>query len=113
LVEDTYTSDEIAEMLAGLQAVVRGEVETELLNMAHTNALLLRQLFNQAEKWHLKLQADISELENRDLLEAVKEFENKQFSMREVGTPFSPKHKKLEPLNEGGGAALLQLVSYS
>ena len=52
-------------MLDGLCAVVRGEVESELINAAHTNVLLLRQVFSQAEKWHLKLEADISELENR------------------------------------------------
>ena len=63
--EDTFTIDEVEEMLDGLLAVVRGEVESELINTAHTNVLLLRQVFIQAEKWHLKLQADISELENR------------------------------------------------
>ena len=52
-------------MLDGLCAVVRGDVESELINAAHTNVLLLRQVFSQAEKWHLKLEADISELENR------------------------------------------------
>ena len=65
LVEDTFTVDEVEEMLDGLLTVVRGEVEGELINTAHTNVLLLRQVFQQAEKWHLKLQADISELENR------------------------------------------------
>ena len=65
LVEETFTVDEVREMLDGLQAVVRGEVETELINTAHTNVLLLRQLFSQAEKFYLRLQADISELENR------------------------------------------------
>ena len=63
--EDTFTCDEVTEMLEGLLSVVRGEVESELINTAHTNVLLLRQVFQQAEKWHLKLQADISELENR------------------------------------------------
>jgi leucine zipper transcription factor-like protein 1 len=52
-------------MLDGLLAVIRSEVESELLNSSHTNILLLRQLFQQAEKWHLKQSADISELENR------------------------------------------------
>ena len=65
LIEDTFTIDEVTEMLDGLLSVVRGEVETELINTSHTNVLLLRQLFQQSEKWHLKLQADISELENR------------------------------------------------
>ncbi|KAG9347738.1 hypothetical protein JZ751_003752, partial [Albula glossodonta] len=79
LVEETFTVDEVTEMLEGLQAVVRGEVETELINTAHTNVLLLRQLFSQAEKFYLKLQTDISELENRELLEQVAEFEKAEF----------------------------------
>uniref|UniRef100_A0AAZ3S039 Leucine zipper transcription factor-like protein 1 n=1 Tax=Oncorhynchus tshawytscha TaxID=74940 RepID=A0AAZ3S039_ONCTS len=37
----------------------------QLVNTAHTNMLLLRQLFSQAEKFYLRLQTDISELENR------------------------------------------------
>lgn len=57
--------DEVTDMLDGLQVVVRGEVEMELINTAHTNVLLLRQLFSQAEKFYLKLQTDISELESR------------------------------------------------
>lgn len=61
--------DEVSEMLDGLQVVVRGEVDTELLNMAHTNVLLLRQLFSQAEKYYLRLQSDISELENRSVIQ--------------------------------------------
>ena len=63
--DDTYTLDEVTDMLDELHAVVKGELESELMNSSHTNVLLLRQLFSQAEKWHLKLQADISELENR------------------------------------------------
>ena len=65
LVEETFTVDEVSEVLNGLQAVVHSEVESELINTAYTNVLLLRQLFSQAEKWYLKLQTDISELENR------------------------------------------------
>ncbi|XP_076146821.1 leucine zipper transcription factor-like protein 1 [Alosa pseudoharengus] len=103
LVEDTFTVDEVTEMLDGLQMVVRGEVDTELLNMAHTNVLLLRQLFSQAEKFYLRLQSDISELENRDLLEEVAEFEKADFKSgsKEINRP------KLAPLNEGGVSELL------
>ena len=63
--DDTFTVDEVVEMLNGLLSVVRGEVESELINTAHTNVLMMQQVFMQAEKWHLKLQADISALENR------------------------------------------------
>lgn len=63
--ETTYTIDEVKDMLNNLLISVQGELEAELINSAHTNVLLLRQMFMQAEKWHLKLSADISELENR------------------------------------------------
>ncbi|XP_055737034.1 leucine zipper transcription factor-like protein 1 isoform X2 [Salvelinus fontinalis] len=106
LVEETFTVDEVRDMLDGLQLVVRGEVETELINTAHTNVLLLRQLFSQAEKFYLRLQTDISELENRELLEQVAEFENTEFKTpnktnQEISKP------KLAPLNEGGVSELL------
>ncbi|XP_068604149.1 leucine zipper transcription factor-like protein 1 [Brachionichthys hirsutus] len=106
LVEDTFTVDEVKEMLDGLQVVVRGEVEMELINTAHTNVLLLRQLFSQAEKYYLRLQSDISELENRELLEQVAEFENTDFkradrTLQETSKP------KLAPLNDGGVSELL------
>ncbi|XP_056155638.1 leucine zipper transcription factor-like protein 1 isoform X2 [Lampris incognitus] len=106
LVEETYTVDEVKEMLDGLQAVVRGEMEIELINTAHTNVLLLRQLFSQAEKFYLRLQSDISELENRELLEQVAEFEKTDFKtsnkvVQEISKP------KLAPLNEGGVSELL------
>ena len=43
-----------------LNQVVRADVESEFLDSNHTNCLLLRQLFKQAEKWHLKLNIDTS-----------------------------------------------------
>ncbi|ELT99246.1 hypothetical protein CAPTEDRAFT_2656 [Capitella teleta] len=106
LTDNTYTIDEVEEMLDGLLAVVHGEVETEFINTAHTNILLLRQLFQQAEKWHLKLNADVSELENRELLEKIAEFEEMEFSGARKSDGFSG---RLEPMNESGGAALLNI----
>ncbi|KAK7092935.1 leucine zipper transcription factor-like protein 1 [Littorina saxatilis] len=107
LTDETFTIDEVTEMLDGLLTVVRSEVESELINTAHTNVLMMRQMFQQAEKWHLKLQADISELENRELLEQIKEFEEREFSGAKRDTEFVP--KKLEPVNETGGTALLHM----
>ncbi|XP_061569316.1 leucine zipper transcription factor-like protein 1 [Cololabis saira] len=106
LVEETYTVDEVKEMLDGLQMVVRGEVEMELINTAHTNVLLLRQLFSQAEKFYLRLQSDISELENRELLEQVAEFEKTDFKTLNKTNQEASK-PKLAPLNEGGVSTLL------
>ena len=62
------------EILEGLLAAVHGEMESELLNSSHSSVLLLLQLLNQAEKWHLKLNCDVSSLENRFVfLPSVKE----------------------------------------
>ncbi|KAM4543416.1 leucine zipper transcription factor-like protein 1 isoform 2-T2 [Fundulus diaphanus] len=106
LVEETFTVDEVREMLDGLQMVVRGEVEMELINTAHTNVLLLRQLFSQAEKFYLRLQSDVSELENRELLEQVAEFEKTDFTSANKMNQETSK-PKLAPLNEGGVSELL------
>ncbi|KAM9332274.1 leucine zipper transcription factor-like protein 1 isoform 1-T2 [Pholidichthys leucotaenia] len=106
LVEETFTVDEVREMLDGLQVVVRGEVEMELINTAHTNVLLLRQLFSQAEKFYLRLQSDISELENRELLGQVAEFEKTDFKTTDKINQETSK-PKLAPLNESGVSELL------
>ncbi|XP_078487381.1 leucine zipper transcription factor-like protein 1 [Ciona intestinalis] len=94
-------------MLDGLLSVVRGEMEAELLNASHTSVLQLRQILSQAEKWHLKLCSDISELENRELLEQIADFEEQELSLS-GSSDFKPL-PKLEPLNESGGVALLQM----
>ncbi|KAM5291948.1 leucine zipper transcription factor-like protein 1 [Ctenodactylus gundi] len=107
LVEETFTVDEVSEVLRGLQAVVHSEVESELIHTAHTNVLLLRQLFSQAEKWYLKLQTDISELENRELLEQVAEFEKAEFTSSNKKPMIDVIKPKLVPLNEGGTTELL------
>ncbi|XP_053322078.1 leucine zipper transcription factor-like protein 1 [Spea bombifrons] len=106
LVEETFTVDEVSDMLHGLQAVVHSEMELELINTAHTNVLLLRQLFTQAEKWYLKLQTDISELENRELLQQVAEFEKAEFTSSKKSNTELIK-PKLAPLCEGGSSELL------
>ncbi|XP_075043475.1 leucine zipper transcription factor-like protein 1 [Mixophyes fleayi] len=100
LLEATYTAEEVGELLAGLQEVVLGELEVELMNSAHSTVLLLQQLFSQAQHWHLRLHTDISELENRELLEQVAELEKSP-------EPRGPQ-TRLAPLCEGGPSELLQ-----
>ncbi|KFR16169.1 Leucine zipper transcription factor-like 1, partial [Opisthocomus hoazin] len=112
LVEETFTVDEVIDMLDGLQTVVHSEVESELINTTYTNVLLLRQLFSQAEKWYLKLQTDVSELENRELLEQVAEFEKSEFTSSNKKVVLADLVKpKLAPLNEGGSELLNKTVA--
>ena len=63
--ETTLTVEEVQDVLVELWNLARDEIDNELSHQSHTYVLLLRQLFMQAENWHLKLQADISELENK------------------------------------------------
>ena len=65
LMENTYTDDEVREMLTDIGNVIASEIECELINSSHTNVLVLQQVFAQAQKWHLDLDADLAELENR------------------------------------------------
>lgn len=110
LYEDTYTNDEVVEMLDGLLTVCRSEMESELLNSGHTSVLLMRQMLTQAEKWHLKLDADISELENRELLEQIADFEKQELTLGGASKSDDLRPKaRLAPLNETGGTALLQM----
>lgn len=63
--ESTLTVDEVHDILEELWDLANEEIDRELSHQSHTYILLLRQLFMQAENWHLRLQADISELENK------------------------------------------------
>ena len=82
--DDTFTVDEVEEIIEAVKEAVSSEVETELLNTSHTNILLLKQLFSQAEKWHLNLDTDMSELENKDLLDAIKKWEEAELAGSKV-----------------------------
>ncbi|CAI9580941.1 unnamed protein product [Staurois parvus] len=101
LTEETYTAEEVRDLLSGLQGAVLSEVELELLNSAHTNVLLLQQLLLQAQHWHLTLHTDVSELENRQLLERVAELERGQDP-----APSSAPKPRLTPI-DGPPAQLL------
>uniref|UniRef100_A0A915HPU5 Leucine zipper transcription factor-like protein 1 n=1 Tax=Romanomermis culicivorax TaxID=13658 RepID=A0A915HPU5_ROMCU len=75
----SFSKANVEEIVEELKEIAKNEMETELLNAAHTNVLLLRQMCEQAERWHLKLTVNISELENKDLLNAVEKYESDQF----------------------------------
>ena len=79
--------------------MVRADVESEFIDSNHTNCLLLRQLFKQAEKWHLKLNVDTSELENKGLLDEVAKLEDTSMSSTSLR---NESKGKLIPLEESG-----------
>ncbi|XP_076043955.1 leucine zipper transcription factor-like protein 1 [Oratosquilla oratoria] len=106
--EDNYTSDEVSELLDSLSSVVYAEVEGELLHASHTNSVLLSDLFAQAQKWHLNLHSDTSNLEDKEMLQEVKHLEDRSLQGRPIDCP-AQRPPTLAPLTEGEGpAALLQ-----
>jgi len=74
--EKSYATDEVEAMLDGLLATVRLRIKTDLQQSMHSTVLLMKQLVEQAEKSGLSLQADLSAIEDRKLLEAVAAWEN-------------------------------------
>ncbi|KAK3882855.1 hypothetical protein Pcinc_012788 [Petrolisthes cinctipes] len=108
LLEDTYTSEEVSEMLDSLAEVVRAEVEGELIHAVHTHSLLLSRLFQQAQKWHLALTVDTTDLENQELLEEIKKFEEREnqpgLSLDPATTsPNKNRATRLAPLTQNDG----------
>ncbi|XP_064463705.1 leucine zipper transcription factor-like protein 1 isoform X2 [Ornithodoros turicata] len=105
LMEETYTADEVRDILNALCSVLTAEMESELINSAHTNVLLLQQLFKQAEQWHLKLHVDVSELEDGNAIEQVRYFEDSiSPSKGETIQSFqTSKSNKLDPLEDNQG----------
>lgn len=61
---NVYSSEEVADVLDSVCTVVKGDVQKDLAHTSHTSAVMLRQLFTQAEDILLDLHVDISQLEN-------------------------------------------------
>ncbi|CAH0393235.1 unnamed protein product [Bemisia tabaci] len=91
LLDSTYTKQEVEDLITSLQNLIVTEMEAELISFSHINVLLLTQLFTQAQQWHLRLNVDLSELQNKKLLEIVKSLEKDNFSGEKT---------RLKPINE-------------
>ncbi|XP_050432510.1 leucine zipper transcription factor-like protein 1 isoform X1 [Adelges cooleyi] len=61
----------------------------------NTNILMMYQFFQQAEKWHLRLNADISEMQNKELLQEVEKYKSDYNLTRRLA-----EKKKLAPIND-------------
>lgn len=67
MLDETYTKEEVINILKNLEKILSDEIECELTAFTSTNLLMMYQFFQQAEKWHLRLNADISEMQNKYL----------------------------------------------
>ncbi|XP_003387511.1 PREDICTED: leucine zipper transcription factor-like protein 1 [Amphimedon queenslandica] len=108
LMEDnTFTSTEVQEMVSGIWTAIEVDLEAELINSSHMSAILMRQLFQQAERVHMRMQPQIAEIENKVVLEEMAAYERQQASDNKKNISG---RKQLEPIafTGSGESALLQ-----
>eukprot|EP00128_Syssomonas_multiformis_P017260 Colp12_sorted_trinity150504_noHs@16519 len=102
--ESTYTADEIVTILNNLCKIVKSDVEGNLLALSHSNVLLLKQFFQEAEKNNISLSSDITQLDDQNLKQQIAKFEEEQFATSKAqlgGTPTGKGGSKLSPLESG------------
>ncbi|XP_060854068.1 leucine zipper transcription factor-like protein 1 [Rhopalosiphum padi] len=75
LLDETYTKEEVKNILNRLETTMTNEIKCELSAYTNTNLLMMYQFFQQAEKWHLRLNVDISEIQNKELLQEMEKIE--------------------------------------
>merc|ERR1711953_943296 len=79
--DETYTQDEVRDMIEQVGQTVKDECESEFIHSSDTSALLLRQMMLQADQWKLKLSADVQQLENRALIQLIRDFEKMESNL--------------------------------
>jgi len=76
--EAMMTVNEVNDFLNDFIDVLEKEFEQELTHQYRVNALLIKQLFQQAEQWFLKLNPNFDQLENRRLIDLIRDYEQQQ-----------------------------------
>ena len=78
--EAMMTVNEVNDFLDEFVDVLEKEFEQELTHQYRVNALLIKQLFQQAEQWFLKLNPNFDQLENRRLIDLIRDYEQQQLN---------------------------------
>lgn len=58
-------------MMKSVWTAIEIELESELINTGHMTALLMKQLFQQAEKVHMRMTPQINEIENKLVIRSL------------------------------------------
>jgi len=75
LFEDQYTREDVEALINGLLAVVRTTMKKDLQGSGASSVLLLKQIFEQAEKSGISLSTDLLSTEDLNLVEGVRAWE--------------------------------------
>ena len=99
--ESMMTINEIEDLLNEFAELFRKEFEQEFTHQYRINVLLIKQLFQQAEKWFLRLNPNFDQLENRRLIDLIRDYEQHQLTTK--------KSKDLhDPINDTKTTILLK-----
>ena len=98
--ESMMTVKEIEDLLDEFLSLLEKEFEQEFTHQYRVNSLLIKQFFHQAEHWFLKLTPNFDQLENRRLIDLIRDYEQHQL----------PKKKSdlLDPINDTKSTILLK-----
>jgi leucine zipper transcription factor-like protein 1 len=102
--ESMMTVNEVNDFLDEFIDILEKEFEQELTHQYRINALLIKQLFQQAEQWFLKLNPNFDQLENRRLIDLIRDYEQQELhTMKSKG-----KKDLLDPINDTKSTMLLK-----
>lgn len=73
--EPMMTVNEVNEFFDDFLELLEKEFEQEFTHQYRVNALLMKQFIQQAEKWFLKLTPNFDQLENRRLIDLIRDYE--------------------------------------
>jgi len=98
--EAMMTVNEVNDLLDEFIDILEKEFEQELTHQYRVNALLIKQLFQQAEQWFLKLNPNFDQLENRRLIDLIRDYEQHQLNTKKSkgNKDISKKNQKLKKL---------------
>eukprot|EP01006_Ploeotia_vitrea_P037973 TRINITY_DN66191_c4_g7_i1.p1 TRINITY_DN66191_c4_g7~~TRINITY_DN66191_c4_g7_i1.p1 ORF type:complete len:289 (+),score=148.78 TRINITY_DN66191_c4_g7_i1:61-927(+) len=111
VLEEMYTRDEVGEVLDGVVADVKANLEEDLERFTHQSVLYLQQVFLQAEGHGVTLKVDTATLDDQRLLAGVKEMEGPSSTNKLMALPkVEKKASKLAPLTGTVDVKLLKQV---
>ena len=103
LFDEMYSQDDVLSVLDGLLSVVRSTMKRDLQTTMFSSVLLLKQVFEQAEKDGTTLTTDLPMTEHRDLVAAVEQWDS---SVHSGGTGTQLRVRAAMAARPAGGGAL-------
>ncbi|CAF1501300.1 unnamed protein product [Adineta steineri] len=105
--EAMMTVNEVNDFLNEFIDVLEKEFEQELTHQYRVNALLIKQLFQQAEQWFLKLNPNFDQLENRRLIDLIRDYEQQQLN-KTKSKGNKEMNTLMDPINDTKSTVLLK-----